>query len=128
MHACAYGFSKQNVIDAMVRAHSRGVDVKIAGDPGTWCRGDDGFEAAIANEIPIVVGNEGSIMHNKIFIIDGRFTFGGTGNITPTGFDRNNNNWVIIDSVPVAQDFEAEFQQMFSGRFANAKRKDRERK
>ncbi|MGM0558252.1 MAG: phospholipase D-like domain-containing protein, partial [Myxococcota bacterium] len=123
VHACAYGFSKQNVIDAMVRAHRRGVDVKIAGDAGHMVGGDDGFEAAIANEIPIVVGNEGSIMHNKVFIIDGRFTFAGTGNITPTGFDRNNNNWVIIDSVPVAQDFEAEFQQMFSGRFSVAKQK-----
>jgi phosphatidylserine/phosphatidylglycerophosphate/cardiolipin synthase-like enzyme len=123
VHACAYGFSKQNVIDAMVRAHKRGVDVKIAGDAGHMVGADDGFQAAIENEIPIVVGNEGSIMHNKIFIIDGRFTFAGTGNITPTGFERNDNNWVIIDSVPVAQDFEAEFQQMFAGRFSVAKEK-----
>ncbi|MFW5967215.1 MAG: phospholipase D-like domain-containing protein, partial [Persicimonas sp.] len=54
-------------------------------------------------------------------IIDDRFVFVGTGNITSTGFGRNNNNWVYMDSPPVAADFRDEFEQMFNGRFSAAK-------
>ena len=41
-------------------------------------------------------------MHNKFFVIDGRFVVTGTGNITTTGFGKNDNNWVMIDSPEVA--------------------------
>ena len=72
--------------------------------------------------VPMQVGNQNHIMHDKFFIIDDRFTVTGTGNITTTGFGRNDNNWVFIDSPQVAADFTAEFNQMFEGRFGFAKR------
>ncbi|MGB0646240.1 MAG: phospholipase D-like domain-containing protein, partial [Bradymonadia bacterium] len=71
--------------------------------------------------VPTQVGNQNHIMHNKFFIIDRRFVVTGTGNITTTGFGKNDNNWVLIDSPAVAEDFQAEFDQMFAGRFGYAK-------
>ncbi|MEO1307469.1 MAG: hypothetical protein AAFV38_05950, partial [Pseudomonadota bacterium] len=41
--------------------------------------------------------------------------------ITDTGYVRNNNNYIIIDSPDVATDFRDEFEQMFAGRFGHSK-------
>ncbi|WP_168210590.1 phospholipase D-like domain-containing protein [Persicimonas caeni] len=121
LDVCIYGFSKQNIIDAVIRAYDRGVEVRVAGDARHLQYRAHGYEALVDRQIPMQVGNQFHIMHNKFFIIDDRFVWVGTGNITSTGFGRNNNNWVYIDSEPVAADFKAEFDQMFEGRFSKAK-------
>lgn len=118
---CTYGLSKQNIIDAAIRAHKRGVKVRVVGDARHLQYNGPGYRAFVDNQIPMQVGNQFHIMHNKFFIVDGRFVFVGTGNITSTGFGRNNNNWLYVDSIPLAQDFLAEFEQMFSGKFSSAK-------
>lgn len=121
LDACVYGFSNQKIIDAVVRAYYRGVKVRVVGDARHLSYGDRGYKTMIQHRIPMQVGNQFHIMHNKYFVIDGRFTFVGTGNITTTGFNKNDNNWILIDDIPVADDFAAEFQQMFEGRFSTAK-------
>ncbi len=122
LDACVYGFSKRNVIEAVIRAYYRGVDVRIVGDARHFGYGERGYRAMQEHRIPMQVGNQFHIMHNKFFVIDDRFTFVGTGNITTTGFTRNHNNWVVIDSPAVANDFGDEFDQMFGGLFSNAKK------
>ncbi len=121
LDACIYGFSNQEVIDAVIRAHYRGVDVRVTGDARHFGYNERGYRILQENHIPIQVGNQFHIMHNKFFIIDDLFVFVGTGNITSTGFERNANNWVMIDSPLVAADFKAEFEQMFAGKFSTAK-------
>lgn len=121
LDACVYGFSNQAVIDAVIRAHYRGVKVRVVGDARHFGFNDRGYQILQQHHIPIQVGNEYHIMHNKFFIIDGLFVFVGTGNITTTDFHRNNNNWVSIDSPWVARDFTDEFDQMFNGKFSNMK-------
>lgn len=121
LDVCVYGFSRQQVIDAVVRAHYRGVQVRVVGDARHFGYGERGYRAMQEHRIPMQVGNQFHIMHNKFFVIDDRFTFVGTGNITTTGFTKNNNNWILIDSLEVADDFGQEFEQMFGGRFSAAK-------
>ncbi len=118
---CVYGFSNQGIIDAVVRAYYRGVKVRVVGDARHMAFGDRGYRAMLEHRIPMQVGNQFHIMHNKFFVSDDRLTFVGTGNITTTGFAKNNNNWIYIDSREVALDFKAEFNQMFEGRFSNTK-------
>lgn len=121
LDACIYGFSNRGVIDAVIRAHYRGVEVRVVGDARHFGYNERGYRILQENHIPMQVGNQFHIMHNKFFIIDDLFTFVGTGNITSTGFNRNNNNWVLMDSPLVTADFKAEFEQMWNGRFSTAK-------
>jgi phosphatidylserine/phosphatidylglycerophosphate/cardiolipin synthase-like enzyme len=121
LDACIYGFSNQNIIDAVIRAHYRGVRVRVVGDARHFAYNERGYKQLQENHIPIVVGNQFHIMHNKFFVIDGLFVFVGTGNITRTGFNRNNNNWILIDSPFIAKDFLDEFEQMYGGKFSTAK-------
>lgn len=115
------GFSRPEVIAALVRAHYRGVRVRLVGDARHLETYTEAYEVFDDIGIPVVVGNQYSIMHNKFFIVDDRFVVTGTGNITPTDYDRNNNNYILFDSPEIARDFYDEFVQLFSGRFGAAK-------
>ncbi len=120
--AAVYGFNKQNIVDALVRAHYRGVRVRLVADAGEYARGAHGYATMEEHKVPIQTGNQFHIMHDKFFILDDRFVFVGTGNISRSEFVFNNNNWLWFDSMPLATAFTEEFNQMFeSARFSAAK-------
>ncbi|MEL6346138.1 MAG: phospholipase D-like domain-containing protein [Myxococcota bacterium] len=113
------GFSHPDVVNAFVRAHDRGIRVRMVGDAGHLY--NTGYHMMDNRRIPMVTGNLNHIMHNKFMIVDDRFVFGGTSNWTPTDLVHNSNNFFIIDSTEVAADFQAEFDQMFGGLFGHNK-------
>ena len=113
------GFGRQEVIDAFLRAYDRGVTVRMVGDAGHLY--NDGYMQFIERQIPIVTGNLDAIMHDKFMIVDRRFVFGGTANWTDTDLRHNSNNFFLIDSPEVCNDFQAEFLQMWEGAFGHQK-------
>jgi len=115
-------FGRQNIIDAVVRAYYRGVKCRFVGDAEYLAGGDHGYMAMMENHIPMTVGNENHIMHDKFFIIDKRFVITGSSNISDSSFESDMNNYSIMDSPQIARDFTDEFEQMFAGRFGNAKK------
>lgn len=119
----AMGFTRSTLVAGVIRAYLRGVSVRFVGDARHMFGQVYGYQALDSYNIPMQVGNQNHIMHNKYFIIDGRFVVTGTGNLSGSEFDHNNNNWVVIDSPQVADDFTAEFEQKFSGRFGAAKQR-----
>lgn len=121
LDVAAMGFSHERVTRAVLRAHLRGVRVRFVGDARHLQAYTRGYEELEVFDVPVIAGNQQAIMHNKFFIVDGRFVFTGTGNITPSDLERNNNNFVLIDSPQVAQDFTAEMEEMLAGRFGSAK-------
>lgn len=115
------GFSQNTIIDALIRAHHRGVRLRFVGDARHYFGHQRAYEEFDRLGIEMQVGNQNHIMHDKFFVFDSRYVLTGTGNITPTGFGRNDNNWVSIDSPQVAADFVAEFEQQLRGRFGYSK-------
>ena len=105
------GFSQDEVVEAIVRAYDRGVAVRMVGDAGHLY--NSGYARMYDRHIPIVTGNLSHIMHDKFMVVDGRFIFCGTANWTPTDLIHNSNNFVMIDNPLVAEDFTAEFEQMY---------------
>jgi phosphatidylserine/phosphatidylglycerophosphate/cardiolipin synthase-like enzyme len=113
------GFNRQELVDAVLRAHDRGVIVRMVGDADHLY--NSGYTQLMDRHIPVVVGNGPHIMHDKFMIVDERFVQAGTSNWTDTDLRHNSNNFVVIDSPEVADDFQAEFDQMFAGRFGHLK-------
>ncbi|MED5374214.1 MAG: phospholipase D-like domain-containing protein [Myxococcota bacterium] len=113
------GFYQQDVVDAFVRAHDRGVVVRMVGDAGHLY--NSGYQTFLDRDIPIVTGNQAHIMHHKFMIVDGRYVFCGTANWTDTDLIHNSNNFAFMDSPAVAADFQAEFEQMWGGAFGHSK-------
>ena len=113
------GFTHETVVEAMVRAYDRGVAVRMVGDAGHLS--NSGYKRLIERHIPVVTGNDAHIMHNKFMIVDRRFIFAATANWTPTDLEHNSNNFISIDNPFVAADFQAEFDQLSSGKFGSLK-------
>lgn len=114
------GFTYQPVIDAFIRAHDRGVRVRMVGDAGHLY--NSGYRQLNDRQIPMVTGNDTHIMHNKFMVVDNRLVFGSTANWSNTDLRHNINNFFTIDHPGVADDFQAEFRQMFEGAFGHTKK------
>lgn len=54
-------------------------------------------------------------MHNKFCILDGHSVVTGSMNPTYNDMFRNNNNLIIIPSITLAQNYEAEFEELWGG-------------
>jgi len=121
------GFNKQNIIDAIKRAYYRGIKIRFVGDASYVKRGEVAYVVMENLGIPIVCGNDNSIMHNKFGIFDRKLIFFSTANITNTDLVKSYNNAIIIESISVALLFQSEFEQLFSGRFGDAKDEDKNR-
>jgi phosphatidylserine/phosphatidylglycerophosphate/cardiolipin synthase-like enzyme len=106
----------ENVADALLTAHERGVLVRIVHD--NEYTQEDGLISLLQSAGIEAVGDERSaLMHNKFFVIDGRIVWTGSWNATSNGSLRNNNNVVVFFSQAMALNYEAEFNEMFSGEF-----------
>jgi len=107
----AYAFDLELVAEALLRAHQRGVRIRLVTDSDyEELRG-----IAIVREggIPVVTDRQSSLMHNKFIVIDDQTVWTGSWNLTDNGTLRNNNNIVIAESKKLAENFTLEFEEMF---------------
>jgi phosphatidylserine/phosphatidylglycerophosphate/cardiolipin synthase-like enzyme len=107
-----YSFSLDSVRDALIRAHQRGVHVRVVMESDSMDRSDP--RALIGAGIPVLGDRREGLMHNKFMIIDGSEVWTGSMNFTESGPYRDNNNLLRIRSVKVAEDYLAEFNEMFA--------------
>lgn len=107
----AYDFDLARVADALIRAHKRGLRVRLVTDSDYADElGPVRLEAA---GIPVVYDERSAFMHNKFVVLDGAVVWTGSWNLTDYGTYRNNNNVVIIESAALARNYTAEFEEMF---------------
>lgn len=110
----AYDFDLTRVAEALIAAHQRGVNVRLVTDT------DNVDERAVRSVqragIPVVDDDRGAIMHDKFVVIDGSAVWTGSWNLTENGTYRNNNNAVALQSLRLAENYAAEFEEMFDDR------------
>jgi len=63
--------------------------------------------------IPMLGDRRQGLMHNKFMVIDGSEVWTGSMNYTSSGAYSDNNNLLRIQSTAIADDYEAEFREMF---------------
>lgn len=114
--AAVFEFGLQNVADALIRAHNRGVQVRMVHDDEHTAE-DAEMAQVIAAGIPATPDRRDAYMHNKFFVFDGSIVWTGSTNITVNGMYRNNNNAIAIVSDELAANYTAEFEEMFNGAF-----------
>jgi phosphatidylserine/phosphatidylglycerophosphate/cardiolipin synthase-like enzyme len=108
----AYEFDLETVAQALIDAHKRGVQVRMVTDS------DNVAEPAVRKldgaGIPIVEDHRGAIMHDKFVIIDREIVWTGSWNLSVNCTYRNNNNAARIVSARLAENYRAEFEEMFT--------------
>jgi phosphatidylserine/phosphatidylglycerophosphate/cardiolipin synthase-like enzyme len=113
--ACAfYELELSPAADALIARHNAGVRVGVVSDSDYAER--PAVRRCVAAGIPVVFDEKPAFMHDKFCVVDGRFVWTGSTNITGNCMYRNNNNAVLIDSAELARNFAAEFGEMFDAR------------
>ncbi len=111
VHAAMYSLTLNSVRNALIRAHRRGLDVRVVMESDNL--GDDDPQALMHAGIPILGDRQEGLMHDKFMIIDNTEVWTGSMNFTNSGAYEDNNSLIRIRSEGVAADYEAEFKQMF---------------
>jgi phosphatidylserine/phosphatidylglycerophosphate/cardiolipin synthase-like enzyme len=114
----AYEFDLENVAQALARAKSRGVAIRMVTDSDTVnATRDEATQKALKivrdAGIPIVPDERAAIMHHKFAVRDGEEIWTGSWNLTVGDTYRLNNNAVRMRSPELARAFTQELETMF---------------
>ena len=110
----AFELNSEALTQAIIRAHERGVAVRVVTDDEHGLEDDDSSIIELeAYEIPLVDDDRSGLMHNKFMIMDGILVWTGSMNYTQNGAFRNNNNLMSLRSRRAVETYQAEFDEMF---------------
>jgi phosphatidylserine/phosphatidylglycerophosphate/cardiolipin synthase-like enzyme len=113
-----YELDLWSVRDALKDAHRNGVAVRVVTE-GDHLPGPE-IQALVEVGIPVVGDDRESLMHDKFIILDRREVWTGSMNLTIGSAYRSNNNLLWIRSPELAENYLAEFEEMYTeGRFGS---------
>ncbi|MDQ3006849.1 MAG: phospholipase D-like domain-containing protein, partial [Chloroflexota bacterium] len=107
----AYSLSLNSVRNALLRAHDRGVTVRIVMETGNMDRSDP--RILIEAGVPIIGDNRQGLMHDKFIVIDKSEIWMGAMNFTDSGAYEDNNHLIRIHSTKISENYSVEFNEMF---------------
>ncbi|KAB2861401.1 MAG: DUF1669 domain-containing protein [Anaerolineae bacterium] len=117
-----YEINLPRVVEALINAKNRGVQVRLVLDDEYAIEDDDSLASQLADAgIPIVSDERSAFMHHKFLVIDGSAVWMGSTNFTRNDVYNNNNNALFIRSTQLAQNYTTEFEEMFTDRVFNAR-------
>jgi phosphatidylserine/phosphatidylglycerophosphate/cardiolipin synthase-like enzyme len=122
-----YNLSMESIGDALIRAHQRGVIVRMVMESENIDNKvtDAIKEAGIKIRNDRHGGKDTGLMHNKFLVIDRLEVWTGSLNFTASGVYADNNNLIRIYSDKLAENYTTEFNEMFvDGKFSYDARPD----
>lgn len=110
--AALYQLKSKQVTDALIKAHKNGINIQVMTE-NEYSEESD-IQRLLREGITVRDdGDNEGYMHHKFFVIDGRYVWTGSYNITYNGAFKNDNNVIWIDSEALAANFTQEFREMF---------------
>jgi len=110
---------ENQLVQDLIGAHKRGVNVEVILEQGTFGkitrrnRREGGFMLSNAG-IKVYFDSLATTTHNKLIVVDERYTVIGSTNWGYHALEKNNEASVLIDSVPLAEFFLEEFNRIKS--------------
>jgi phosphatidylserine/phosphatidylglycerophosphate/cardiolipin synthase-like enzyme len=106
----AYGLTTgSGIVEALLRAHRRGVDVKLIADRSTPCGRNSGIDPLAGAGVPVWIDHIARIAHAKTMVIDGAVTLNGSYNWT-RGASANSEDLNLVASPAVAGAYAAHWR------------------
>lgn len=106
----AYSFTSAPISAALIRAHARGVDVRIVLDRGQIGERSQADECEAAG-IPVLFDRKHAIAHNKVMVLDGKTVITGSFNFTGGAEERNAENMLVIHDEGLAAEYAASWHE-----------------
>lgn len=107
----AYDLDLWSLRDALIAAQRRGVSVRMVTESDNI--ETDEIQQLIEAGIEVLGDRREGLMHDKFMVIDRLEVWTGSMNFTVNGAYRNDNNLLRVRSTRLAQDYTAEFEEMF---------------
>lgn len=116
VHVAIAYFNDEEIATALIEAYKRGIDVRVIGEADENTPNGINYQTIEMIQLEGVSyrddGNEDT-MHNKFTIIDTAVVLTGSYNYTFSGDNTNDENMEVIFSKRIAENFEAEFQELW---------------
>lgn len=112
VHCAFFDLDLKNLINAL-NEKSKRIDVKLVIDS------DNYFNQT--KSIPFILDDKNQLSHNKFCVIDRKIVTTGSFNPTENGNLKNNNNLLIINSNFLSENYEDEFNELWSEEFGSGK-------
>jgi phosphatidylserine/phosphatidylglycerophosphate/cardiolipin synthase-like enzyme len=106
----AYGFTHNGIAQALLRAHARGVQVKVLLDAKTDSTNRYVTDLLVAQQIPLRLDAGHAIAHNKVIVVDGELVITGSFNFTNSAQTRNAENLLVLKSTELADSYKTNWQ------------------
>lgn len=107
-----YDLNLYGIRDALIDAQNRGAAVRMVVESESFTAEE--LSRFTANGIQVVTDGNPDSMHDKFFVIDRYEVWTGSVNLTLSDVYGNRNNLVRLRSMALAENYEAEFEEMFS--------------
>ena len=108
-----YELSLKNVTQSLIRAHQRGVNVRVYTDTDHFAWSE--FKKLVKAGIALKGDKRSALMHNKFTVIDKKQVWTGSMNYTYNGAYHHNENLLRLDSIEAALNYSEEFAQLWRG-------------
>jgi phosphatidylserine/phosphatidylglycerophosphate/cardiolipin synthase-like enzyme len=113
IHLAIYSLTKDEFAEALIRAHKRGIEVKVLIDKGQAVDRKADDETLEAAGIGLRRSKGDGSMHNKFAVIDGIIVYTGSYNHSDRATAKNDENYIIIRDKETARKYEAQFQKLW---------------
>lgn len=102
----AYGFTSKKIIDALIEAKNRGVEIEIILDRSNFHKKKQNVIKLLeSNQIKIYQDKVAGIAHNKVMIIDNTTVITGSFNFTDNADKKNAENVIVLHDSNLAQQY-----------------------
>lgn len=106
----AYGFTHNAIAQALVRAHQRGVVVRVLLDEKSSTSNRYVVEVLSQAQVELRLDGRHAIAHNKLMLIDEMVVITGSFTFTNSAASRNAENFLILKSNALALRYKSEWQ------------------
>lgn len=111
----AYNFTDREIIQALLEAVSRGVDVKVVHDAVASKEKGDGTMAILTGGGQVQLDRNYKIMHDKFIVVDGETVETGSFNYSRSAHQENAENVLVLWNFPtVATTYLNEWARLWS--------------
>ena len=107
----AYVFTSRPIALALIRAHTKGVLIKVLVDRSQLTYKGSQIKRLIKKGIPVWVDEVEGIAHNKVLILDDRYIVTGSYNWTAAAEGRNAENLILIDHKATNDAYRANWEE-----------------
>ena len=106
----AYGFTHNAIAQALIRAHQRGVEVRVLLDRKS--QSSNRYVMDVLSDAQIELRQDGkhAIAHNKVMVIDRTIVITGSFNFTNSASTRNAENFLVLKSADLAEKYSQQWQ------------------